>query len=214
MTNTISGINVIHKEIIDNRDFVEQPPMRISFTIIDELYRSNIIKDTDIITDLGAAAGDFLLYCKKYLKINNVKGINYYNNRHTINKAMLDKYNINIDYCEATLYNFKEDNATIYWIWIENPETELKIIEFIKNNVKNKSRIIIAYETMQYICQYCNHCKNIRNNISKKWKNYYYDISKLKDRIEIDNVYYKNIYFNVGDTCRQSGLITLVLIDL
>lgn len=214
MTNTISGVIVTQEEIIDTSDFVEEPPMRISFTIIDELYRSNIIKDTDIITDLGAAAGDFLLYCKKYLKINNVKGINYYNNRHTINKAMLDKYHINIDYCEATLYNFKEDNSTIYWIWIEDPETEMKIIELIKNNVKNKSRIIIAYETMQYICQYCNHCKNIKNNISKKWINYYYDISKLKERIKINNVYYKNIYFNVGNTCRQSGLITLVLIDL
>lgn len=209
MANTISGINIKQNEIIDNKDFIEEPPMRISFTIIDELYKCNIIKNTDIITDLGAAAGDFLLYCKKYLKIDNVKGINYYNYRHTINKNLLDKYNISINYCEATQYNFGEDDATIYWIWIENPETEMKIIK----KIKNKCKIIIAYETMQKICGNCNHCKNIRNNISIKWP-YYQDLSKLKEIMGIDNINHKNIYFNVGNNCRQSGLISLVLIDL
>lgn len=213
--NNIGGQNIKTREDIDNSIYIETPPMRISFVVIDELKKCGIICENSNILDIGAAAGDFLLYCKKNINTNITNGINYFNERHKLNDKILKENDIHIQYCDAIKYNYYDFIYDIYWLWIEYPDTELEIIELIKKAAKynNKScKIIICYETMQYICNNCSHCINIRDNIDNKWKTYR-NLNNFKKAINCD-VQHKHIYFNTGDNCRQKGIYTLIIITI
>lgn len=87
--------------------------------------------------DIGCGAGDLLLYCEINFKINEVIGINYFNERHLINYPLLNRYNIKIFNIDALKYIYNYDNSDVFWLWIEEPKIEIELLKLIQNAVVN-----------------------------------------------------------------------------
>lgn len=242
MTRHISGKNIIIKENFDKNDYIykEEVPIRIPFTILDSLNELGLIKENDNLLDINCSSGDLLLYCKINFKINDALGINNYSERHLENSEILNRYYITIINCEAITYIYNWDKTDVFWLWMEEPKTEIEVLKLIQDSVVNhghrKCKVLIAYETMQNICKdnyldlyflnkipfynkkiSCNHCANIRYNINKKWDdNKIQNIEKvLKEHNNNYNnrkIETKQIYFNISDKCRQSGIFSIICV--
>ncbi len=241
MNRNISGKNIIIKENINDDDFIykEEVPMRTPFTILDNLYEFNLIKENDNLMDIGCGAGDLLLYCKINFKINEAIGINYFNERHLTNYPLLNRYNITIFNTDALNYIYNWDKSDVFWLWIEEPKIEIELLKLIQNAVANhehnKCKVLIAYETLQNICQdntsflnkfnlpflnniiSCKHCENIRYNIKNKWQDN--KLENIEKILKNHNMNYNNrkidckhIYFNISNKCRQSGIFSIICV--
>jgi hypothetical protein len=236
MGRNIFGKNIIINENINKDEFIyiEEVPMRIPFTILDTLFELNLIKENDNFTDISSSSGDLLLYCKINFKINIANHINSYNDTYMKNINLLNRYNINIINSEPLNFVYNWDNSDVFWLWIEEPNTEIEILKLIQNAVVNhghrKCKVLIAYETMQNICTdiykknfflnktiNCKNCENIRENINKNWDdNKIENIDKLlrQHNVKYNNriVDCKHIYFNISNKCRHSGIFSIITI--
>jgi hypothetical protein len=165
--------------------------------------------------DLGCGSADIMVYIKTKLKCKEICGIDN-TNRSLIN---LKKHRLNILKNDILNVNF-EGKAQTYYIWIENPKTEIQIIErLLKYN--GKCDIIICYNTkgscklnveipneniyFNSDCQFCSYLKCISTKLQI-----------LNNFLKNSNLNYQTRYYNYnnGFGCRESGEFTYIIVSI
>lgn len=191
--------------------FVENVPNRGPFSPLDEL---GVFFKNKKIYDLGCGSGDMAVYIKKKFQPKSIKGINFDGKRFAIQN---ERYKMNFICGDIDSVNFEKEDINTYFMWIEKPQVEIKVIERNANAKKNTT-IIIAYNT-KVNCKYnqehnknynpnCVYCKYIACIPGK--------INKLRNFLSSKKIGFieKVIEYNDGDECRQKGLFTYFIIQL
>jgi len=200
-------MNLMEGELL----FVEKVPNRGPFSPLDEL--SGFFRNKKIY-DLGCGSGDIAVYIKKKFNPISIKGISFKRERFAKQK---ERYNMNFICGDIEKVKYEKEDIDTYFIWIENPDVEIKVIE--KNiDAKKNTIIIIAYNT-KVNCKYnqdlktnynpnCRFCKYIACIPEK--------INKLRNFLSSKKIGFieKVIEYNDGDECRQKGLFTYFIIQL
>lgn len=191
--------------------FVENVPSRGPFSPLEEL---GVYFRNKKIYDLGCGSGDMAVYIKKKLQPESIKGISFKRERFA---KQNERYSMNFICGNIDSVNFEKEDIDTYFIWIEKPEVEIKVIE--RNvNAKKNTTIIVAYNTKAF-CKYnqdlktnynpdCGFCKYIACIPEK--------INKLRNFLSSKKIGFieKVIEYNDGDECRQKGLFTYFIIQL
>jgi len=162
--------------------------------------------------DLGCGSGDAMTYILFKLKPKSIKGINHNEKRY---RAQKERYNLNIIQGDIKEINFKKEDIDTYYIWIEEPSTEIFVINAL-SKLEKKCNILIGYN----IKAFCKANPESTENYNKECRTCKYleciegKINEVKTFLQNKNIKFqeKNIEYNEGRNCRQSGTIKFIII--
>lgn len=197
---------------MSNFTFNENVPFRGSCQPLK--YLEKFFKNKDI-CDLGCGSGDLMGYIKYNFNPKSIKGVDNNYNRYKIQK---EKYDLNILNINISQFDFQNENIDTFYLWIEQPDTEIFVINKLKS-LNKKCNIIIAYNIMGNCrnkffdksenynsnCGFCSYLRLIPDKILKV-KNYLIN-NKIK-YVDVD------IDYNDGNNCRQQGIIKYFVIAI
>lgn len=185
---------------------MDKVPYRTPFGPIKELQE--YFENKNII-DLGCRDGDLMNYINNNLNCSSICGVelNKFNNKYNLNIISNNMLNINLS------------NYDTYFIWIERPDIETKVIQKIINENKNDFNIIIAYNTKGSCKLNKNILKTNYFNIDCKFCKYLRCIPDKMNKLQLFlttnkiNYNIKKYNYNDGDSCRQQGEFTYYIIN-
>lgn len=148
------------------------------------------------------------------LQPKSIKGINHNEKRYRQQK---ERYNQNVIQGDIKEINFKKENFDTYYIWIEEHDTEIHVIEALLNANK-KCTIIIGYN----IKAFCKAVLNNTSNFNPECKTCSYlscmesKTNQVRNFIQSKNIQFteKHINYDEGRNCRQKGTIKYFIINL
>jgi len=191
--------------------FVESVPQRGPFKPLDEL--SGFFRNRKIY-DLGCGSGDMAVHIKHKFNPISIKGISFKKERFVKQK---ERYKMNFSCGDINQIDFAKEDIDTYFIWIENPSIEMRVVE--RNINADKHPVIIIAYNSKVNCRFkenlignfnpnCAFCKYI-GCIN-------YKMSQLRSFLKKNKVVFieKEIGYDEGEKCRQKGFFNYFIIQL